>query len=244
MILALLACGTPAGSAEDELAEALDAIGYTSGYEEPTAEGGVVVHRRDAVQPGVTLVIAGHEPAARLVDIDGNELHTWRSGFASTFGWRHTFERRRQWWRQVELLPDGGLVGVWEPVGAFRIDRDSNVVWAVQDGAHHDLQVLPDGRLLTLTEERGVDLGVDGIPMVAQYLVTLDLATGQELDRVALAEVVEGWQALRTAFWELEDRRDSHLNEAGARKDPFHANSVHLLTAGEAAALGPPFQTG
>lgn len=220
---ALAACGRPASDPpeSDEIA-ALEAIGYLDGYTSADARSGVTVHDAAKVAPGLLLVTSGRAPSAWLMDRDGRELHRWALPFDRAFpeqGEALVPEETRRWddWRRVHLLPDGGLLAIHEGYGLVSIDRDSQLRWAVPNRAHHDIAVLGDGRALVLTRVAHRDRGV---PILEDFVTTVDLRDGRALARFSVLEAFEGtpWAGV------IDLRR--------ARGDVFHTNAVVPLNGG------------
>src|SRR5262245_34984605 len=139
---------------------------YTSRFFMPsrTAEHGVVIHDRAAVQPGYTLYTSGHEQGAYLIDLDGNTVHEWHLPFSAI--WDKTSPVKKPVpaeqiaYREVHMFPNGDLLVVYEAsgdtpwgYGVARISRDSKLIWRYLGQAHHDVNVGPDGKIYLLTHE-------------------------------------------------------------------------------------------
>ena len=247
-VLASLACDGERGAEDEaELIEQLSAIGYVAGSEPPTGQSGVTVYEPGAA-PGLNLMTSGHGPTALLLDPDGKVLHTWHADFGTLFPDHPKASDgpapARNFWRLVRLLPNGDLIGIWELYGLFKLDRASNVVWSLETKAHHDLQITPDGRIHHLEAARRQLPEIPGHLAIDDFLVERE-ADGTEIRRLAISDVLGAidWADLRRVFWERNHTRGYGLTERG-RFDPFHTNSLDVLSAADAAALGPPFQAG
>ena len=189
-LAALLAAASCDGGAPDpapvadpadiEELQRLAALGYVSGSVEATADSGVTLHARARAAPGYNLVLSGHEPGASLIDMDGELLHTWSTGFHEVWPGREMKKHFRtgNFFRRVHLFENGDLLAVWaRSAGILRLDRDSRVVWARTVPAHHDLQVLPDGRIVVLTMENHVrEILLDPVGEVPVVPVVVALA--------------------------------------------------------------------
>lgn len=213
--------------------QALEELGYAQGSTVASDEAGVTVRTGDAA-PGLNLVTSGHAATAMLMDLDGQEVHRWTADWARLFPEQvGTVDPPRPYLRRARLLPDGGLVSLFVDRGAFRLDRDSQVVWTWSGGAHHDLAVDED-RLWLLA--RRPELRTDHDPkrpMFDDALVRLDLATGEERQRFTL------WQAVAdSAFAPLLQR--VRPREDG---DPLHSNTVRVLD-GRFSQKNPAFAAG
>lgn len=105
---------------------------------------------------GYILAIENGGTTCYLIDHEGNKLKTWT--FTDALG------------QDVELLPDGTLMGLFKKADATigfggqsglirQIDQNNNVIWEYvlssdTEITHHDLEVLPNGNVLVLVWER------------------------------------------------------------------------------------------
>jgi hypothetical protein len=134
--------------------ERLRSLPYASGSSAPENEpAGVIVCDPERACPGYRLFEIPNLGRAELIDRQGQVVHAWRQSQAS--------ER----WQHVELLASGDLlvvgmepqagqaVGPESDSGHFvmKLDAQSRVLWKRPLAAHHDIEVTPDGHLLTLT---------------------------------------------------------------------------------------------
>jgi len=239
---------TSAPASEADLIEQLSAIGYLAGTEQATDFRGVTRHDPQRVAPGLNLITSGHGPVALLMDMDGEVLHEWRAEFAQVFPDHPRLERakeeRRNFWRDALLFPNGDLLVIWELFGLFKLDRDSRVLWAVPEPAHHDLQLTESGEIVHLQAKREMIPGIAEKLAVEDFIVVRD-GGGRELRRLAMSDALRNvhWLRLRNAFWARSKERGYGLNEKSIY-DPFHTNSVWLLSPAEAARLGDSFRAG
>jgi hypothetical protein len=79
---------------------------------------------------------------------------------------------------------------------------------------------------------------------IEDFIVTRD-SGGKELRRLAMSDALRNvnWLRSRKAFWARSQERGYGLNEKNVY-DPFHTNSLWLLSTAEAAHLGGPFRAG
>ena len=233
---------------EAELIQELSAMGYLAGSGSPRPTQGVSIHDRERVAPGFNLMTSGHGPVALLMGMDGTVVHEWTADFAQVFPDHPRSERvqdpRRNFWRAAVLLPEGELLVVWELFGIFKLDRDSNLIWAVPEPAHHDLQQSETGEIIHLEAQRRMIEGIPERPAIEDFIVTRD-ANGKELRRISLSASLDNvnWPTLRKRFWRRADSRGYDLNK-GMTYDPFHTNSLQLLSEDDAGRLGPLFKAG
>lgn len=166
-IIALLAgCERPASStpsaasAPSDAAADVDrlrALPYAGGVEDdPESADGVVDIDPERSYPGYNLYVLFRLCTAELIDPSGTVVQRWK------------YEPGRHW-DNCEVLPDGdlvvtgadrtrpGLTGIEDDKRfLMRIAPDSRVVWKRSITAHHDVEVHPQGGLLTLSFERRI----------------------------------------------------------------------------------------
>ncbi len=213
--------------------EQLEAIGYLAGSQAPSDKIDVTIHDAERAQPGYNLYVSGHATEAFLMDMDGNEVHRWSHSFKQTWPKAKAKKKDRttQYWRRAWLLEDGHLLALFEGHGLVHLDRDSNVVWAQENKAHHDVHILPDGRLWTLTRRAEV------IPAVNKKAVMEDFATlvgarGKKLKSFSILKAM--LESEFASLFEKSDRKQGDL---------FHTNSIEVLD-GSLANKIPAFKAG
>ncbi len=155
-LLVLPACdyGNPASPSEARLSPAdlqqLQSLGYEPFVDEPArpVDTGVVRHDRDRAAAGFVLFASRGNCAADLMDSEGRTAQRWSL-------------RDCGYWSDTALLPDGGLLVVGATAEGTanhaasrflrKLDWNSSVLWEASFPAHHDVEALPDGRLLSLS---------------------------------------------------------------------------------------------
>jgi len=215
--------------------ERLRSIGYLSGSQAAPEISGVTIHVPDRVESGVNFVLSGHRPGAALIDMNGRVLHEWSRSFTEIFRGheQETDEENAQYWRAAHLFENGDVISIFEGLGIFKVDANSNVVWAKYNGAHHDLQVLDDGRICTLTRDAHIVRRINpNTPILEDFIEILD-AEGNSLKRVSVLEAFEN-STFSNAMSVLGMRRIG---------DIFHTNSVQCLD-GSLAETIPAFKKG
>ncbi len=214
---------------------ALEALGYADGTVPARTERVVTVHDRARAVQGLNLMSSGHAAEAALVDMDGAVLHTWKTTWAAAFpgstlpagapGTNH--------WRRVKLLPDGGLLGIFEGRGLVRLGRDSSLIWAEANHAHHDLVRVGADQIWGLTREADVLPAYDARRPVLQDFVEARSLDGALLWRFSLLEAM------------LDSPFSAEVPKAGRARDGdlFHTNSIEVLD-GATAGAHPAFVAG
>ena len=241
----LVGCGGPARQETEDpgdgltaeqrrVKERLEAIGYATGTEPAPAESGVTVHRPELTAPGLNLFTSGHAPAAVLVDMDGTEIHEWRYQFRDIWPDKKISRRNRNWqtWRFAHLLEGGELLAIFEGFGLIKLDRDSNLVWASEERAHHDIDVLPDGDIYTLTRKAHILPRINPDKPVLEDFITVLGPDGRTKESFSL---LEAWERS-----ELRAELDEKLVPNG---DLFHANTLEYFD-GSKAHLSPLYARG
>ena len=112
----------------------------------------------------ITLFTAGDGPDVKLVDSQGNNLHTWNASFSSIWGnqdfMKSIVPDERIFVRRAHVFSNGDLLALYETplntpngMGFARLDRNSNVVWSFDGNCHHDFTVGDDGKIFVLTHQ-------------------------------------------------------------------------------------------
>ncbi len=213
----------------------LESLGYVAGSRKAPTMESVVAHDPERVWSGLNFFTSGHAPEAVLMDMDGQVLHRWGKSYWEV--WPDSDVDRAKTdthhWRRARILSDGGVLAIVGGLGIMRLDRDSNLIWAVHNGAHHDLEVLPDGDILVLTRTAHLLPRVHPrSPVLEDFIVRLG-PDGQEKSRISILEAFE--------------RSRNHARIwTGARVkagDILHTNSLELLD-GRIADRAPEFASG
>ncbi|MBW2316922.1 MAG: hypothetical protein JRH10_22400 [Deltaproteobacteria bacterium] len=170
---------------------------------------------------------------ALLVDMDGRVLHEWNYPSQEAFdGSTGAAAQRRQWWRRAHLFPNGDVLAIVSRSGLLKVDRDSNLLWALDIHAHHDLAIAPNRDLYLLGREVGIVPRVNAEePIVEDLVVVLD-ADGNEKRRFSLLEAFE-----RSSYV------DAWRSTGRVRGDILHTNSIEWLD-GRISSRNPAFAEG
>lgn len=219
----------PGGNkALEESVRQLQSIGYLGGYQKAprhnVAEQSIPY---DALAPGATLITSGHAPRAYLISADRKVLHEWEYEFEKIFPEYKVPPKNRKrdltgYWRNVALLPNGDLLAIFEGLALIKLDKDSNLIWAKLNNAHHDLEVLPSGDIVVLT--RQVEIHQDNAVLV-DYISYLR-EDGTEYKKISLVDAI------------LKSKsRDSIIQNHRVAHDFLHSNSVQIIEDAEASLI-------
>ncbi len=216
--------------------ERLKSIGYLTGSQLPPERVGITVYDRSRAYDGYNFYTSGDAPAARLMDMEGNVLHEWRYQFIDAWRTGPMTELPKStkgagFWRRAYLFPNGDVLAIYDGMGLIKIDKDSNLIWAYLEGAHHDLDVLPDGRIYTIIREAHINPTVnEELPVLEDYVVVLD-SEGHELQRVSLLDAFR------------DSRFAQYLDVMKSSGDIFHTNTIEVLD-GRLQGRIPGFEAG
>jgi len=143
----------------------------------PGPEGGnpVVLNDSALAGNGYNLVLSNHAQEAVLIDMNGSQVHKWARRFdeiwdkapqlADYDGQEPEYWVDKIYWRRAHLYPNGDILVVYETprrtpygLGLAKLDKDSNVIWKLDQNVHHDISVAPNGDIYLLGQsinERG-----------------------------------------------------------------------------------------
>ena len=125
--------------------------------------------------------------------------------------------------------------------GIFRVDRDSKLLWSHRDQDHHDVQVLPDGSILTFAETTEYhpysNAPLLHPPYTQDFLVTLN-GRGEEIGRVSIMDMLD-----RSHLRKFVQALGTEALPVLPNGDVLHPNTITPVTAA-AAARNPAFREG
>jgi len=219
----------------DDKIEALEGVGYLTGSKKASMRGGVTVHDGDRVDEGLNLLTSGHAPAAILMTNDGKIRHRWRCPFDKAFPDFPAEKLSRyqfgDYFRRVRLLDDGALLAIFEGQAMVKIDRNSNVLWAFDGMAHHDLDLDDEGRIWTLTRQAHVVPAIHPSEPILEDFVTRLSAAGKPEVRFSILR----------AF--MKSKHRDALRGMPKEGDVLHTNTIEVLD-GSLADRIPAFAAG
>jgi len=168
----------------------------------PADKSGVVTYDKAAAYPGRNIELSAGT-TARLLDMEGNELHRWElHSDAISRAWlatgRPLWDLSGLFWRRVKPLPDGSLLVVLEQnegnpygMGMIKLDWDSRVQWMAPKHYHHSIDLAPDGRIYTLFQEMTAP-PVAGVGQIESPFLNEGIAvlspSGEEIERIGIID--------------------------------------------------------
>lgn len=232
---------TPAPDSGDM--DALISLPYTGAVETDDDEAGVVFRDETRSCPGYNLYAIQMHSMAVLMDEEGQVVRTWR----------YTPSPR---WERATLLPDGDLLVVgadpyaWTDGGPpFRIHDDSRYVlrfdwygkllWKKYLTAHHDIELTPAGKLLTLSFTRRVLPEVHPQIPVRDDLLTLLEPDGKISASRSMLEAVQR----KPDVFPLRPVKPTTLG-GPPWLDFFHSNSCEWMHQPELVGRHPLYDLG
>ncbi len=200
-------------------------LGYT-GFSEQVADtpGGVVTYDRSRSAPGYNLYSIGEQCRAELIDAQGKVLKKWE--MAGSGNWAH-----------VDLAQSGDLlvVGRDSSEGEDRsvsdatryiacLDWNNQLRWKRSLTAHHDVETMPSGELLTLTFGARTLPAVSATLPVRDNMLSILDREGNELRQLSLYDMVSadlGRFPLETVA--------PNRGDGKPWVDLFHCNSIESM---------------
>ena len=226
------------GTGQDTLSleeiDRLARIPYLRGYRPASGRVSVRVHDPKLAFDGLNLFTSGHAPQVTLMDMDGAVLKTWTADVRKAFpglAVRRGLVEGTRFCRSAWLLPDGGMVAMFEDIGLVRLDSASQIRWALPARVHHDFALDEGGSIWALTHAR-------------RPLPELHFAEPVMDDFVA--EVSPDGRLVREVSILDSFRRSLYapiLAHLPRRRGILHANSVQVFD-GSLAARSPLFRKG
>ena len=116
---------------------------------------GVIIHKQDQAYQGLTVMQGWFPegPQARLVDMDGNVIHTWMIDFFEIWDKpehiypKHNIPKTPFNYHTMGLavLRNGSIVANVQNQGTVKLDKCGEVIWTVDRMTHHSVTPTEDG---------------------------------------------------------------------------------------------------
>lgn len=210
----------PALTKEQQLQiEQLQAIGYVEGSEPGRDRSLIWVYDKEKTEPGLNLLVSGHRAEATLMGSDGEILHRWAYPFKAIWP-RRNIPPLMSYWRRVDLQENGDLIAIYEGWGIVKVDANSQIVWTNPIRAHHDMQIMPDGRIYVLTRKAGLIPEFNPSKPVLEDFITILNAEGKLVESISVLAAI-----MNSPFRELYEEKAP----AGTVGDVLHTNSLFVL---------------
>jgi hypothetical protein len=205
-----------------------------------TPRPGVSVDKPDKTSDGFTLLTTTADRGARLVDMRGNVVHRWTMPFSKAISQprRTPVADEHIHWFACHLYPNGDLLAIYQsevdtPVGygLAKLDCDSKVLWTLQAGVHHSVDVGADGTIYTLGTEvlHGPVTGLEFIepPVLTDFVLVLS-PEGKEIAKVSVLESYrDSPYALTTTL--IEENESKTGPTAPMHPMPMHPMPMHPM---------------
>lgn len=113
---------------------------------------------------GLTFYTSGHRAGAFLIDEGGRTVYEWHLPFDEVWSDPHHIAEPAPeagiYWGEAHLYPDGSVAAIYTApgqrvsgYGLVKADRQSSLVWSVDERIHSDLAVAPNGAIFALSHE-------------------------------------------------------------------------------------------
>ncbi len=139
-------------------------LAHRSGSCAETAEqskrSGVTIYKPGKCFNGYTLYSSRQTEKAHLIDMKGNDVHTWEYRQGGT-------------WHYAEMLPNGNLLAIIKDRMILELDWNSKLVWKADIPAHHDFERLHNGNTLVLCREYPVNTKIYPTKLKSDWYVEL-----------------------------------------------------------------------
>jgi hypothetical protein len=179
----------------EETNRQLSALGYLTGYRPATGKKNTTIHLPEKACSGLNLCNGGHGQSAFLTDMEGQILHRWAFDYIKaprgTVARKPVKDEKPLFWRRVHLFPNGDLLAVVTGYGLIKVNQDSELIWAVDCPAHHDVFVTDEGLIYALTWRKGILRRVSRKKQVREDFITVFDAEGKQLRRQSLLVAFE-----------------------------------------------------
>ena len=226
-----------AGVGESE-AERLMALGYVEVVSDEAETGADGAQRIDPARtaPGLNFYVNAALCSADLIDSEGSLLRRW--SHEPCRKWGNAILRRVGSILVVHHAPGETAAETFAARRVLSLDWDGEVQWDTPIAAHHDLDVLPDGRITVLTYRHRLIPSIHPTVPVQDHYVSVLSPEGEPLEEVSLTEILI---ASPETFPIRSIRPRKH--EESMEVDLIHSNSIEWMRNQELAEQNPLYAT-
>lgn len=195
-------------------------LGYLSGSQPAPDRENVTIYDADRAYNGLNLIVSGHGMEAILIDMEGNELHKWSYDMSRLWPDYKPPElhlRGHTFWRRAHLMENGDLFAIFDGIGLIKLDKDSNLIWSLKNGAHHDLHIAAGGHIYLLTRDTHIKQSYNPKKEITEDFISVLDPNGRQLKKISVLD------ALFNSSYAPLTRR---LRWWG---DILHTNSIELI---------------
>jgi len=234
-----------ASSKEEELAR-LTSLPYASWVADPEdsteseAEAKQSGDTKNAASPGYNLFTFRNDSSACLFDLNHTCVKKWSTNRPGPQGWQY-----------VDLDLNGNLYYIQKQAGTGdgkdglgKLSKNNNPVWHNTGRYHHDIELLPNGKLITfLSRERIITQKGESIPILDDLALVVDGATGRILEEHSIYDLFkdhikeEQFAKIKAAPWyndaltKIANKKEDHapIIKYDSAGDLLHTNSIRLI---------------
>ena len=103
----------------------------------------IITYKKDKTNDGINIIVARSRAEGvdfektLLIDMEGNVLHKWETDFNYPHKGTRTVNNDHL---LLRLFPNGDALITTFNKGLARLDKNSNVIWNIEDRFHHDVR--------------------------------------------------------------------------------------------------------
>lgn len=207
---------------------------------------GVTIYNPQKALDGYTLITSMWQDTSglKLFDMDGTEVHSWLVSFNEIFPETDSIEYQISDWdvdvHGSEIYPNGDIVFNFNGRGLVKIDKNSNVIWKLQDDYHHSVFKDEDG-FLWVPGRKTYNDTVDSFlllypPYFEDYICKIS-PNGEILEKFSLIEVFYNSDMEAILF------ADGSYTTIKTAHDITHLNDIDILDSSISDKF-PHFESG
>jgi len=221
---------------DDAEAERLMALGYVETVPADAGAGdepdGAQTLDASRVQPGLGFYVNAHLCSADLIDAEGELLRRW--SHEPCLKWGNAVLTEGGDVLVIHRLPGDTAEESFRARRVLKLGWDGELLWNADIAAHHDLDLLPDGRVAVLTYRHRLIPSIDPTIPVRDHYVAILSAEGELLEEVSITDILE---ASPDAFRFRSRRPREH--EGSMEIDSIHSNSIEWMRNDSLASQHP-----
>ncbi|OGL41344.1 MAG: hypothetical protein A2161_20280 [Candidatus Schekmanbacteria bacterium RBG_13_48_7] len=224
-------------------------LGYLQGSHPVPHDRDVIVYDENRAFKGLNFIVSGHEPGAVLTDMSGKILNEWHLGlqpiWKDIYDWYESikWDPSYTYWSSAFLFENGDVLAIFDGIGLIKLDKNSNLIWANQNGAHHDLFIDESENIGVLTSQENTKTFHDQQVMYIEDFISILSPNGNGIRNISLFQCLRNSSyasLLKARFLPEMLPKPGGVHEI---HDVLHCNTLELLD-GKFAHICPAFKKG
>jgi len=198
--------------------------------EENQKKSGVVLNNKNAC-PGYNLFLSRYSRKISLINMDGEIAYKWKPALSL----RRFFPPLPTIWEYRKIDREGNLLIIAVGKKLVKLDKNSNIIWKIKGGFHHEIELLDNGSMFVLERKKEIVKFENEKKSIWNDYLVLISNEGKIIKKVSVYKLFNKEltkKSFERAFSIYKKRwQDRTRLKLGIKTflDPFHTNTIKII---------------